>query len=172
MKTKILLLTIIISFGFTGKMWVAYDFSWDVELSAYGDSYGDDADSGALIIGYESSVSNNISYGASYDIIGAAFDDYYSGWDAQMINLYAKYHMPINDDMSGWASLGYSIPTGDFDFVDSGLSYGFGVSQPSGLGFYYIINNLESSEMMYGYYGYYDVNVDVTVTRMGLSYSF
>ena len=155
---KMLLLLSILSLCFSNVI-ISYDLDWQFSISGSEIT----ADSGALSIGYEDLVSDNMMIGASYDIIGAEYDGL--DGEAQLINFYGKYIIPINNN-SFWATLGYCLPTGDSDDVDGGISYGFGLSHSSGVGFYYIINNLEYPES-YAYYSF-----DAEVTRMGLFYSF
>jgi len=112
-----------------------------------------------------------MNFGFAYDIKGAKFDG--GTDDATCMNLYSKYFFSSDSDMSFWGTLGYTIPTGDFDDVDGGLNYGFGMLHNNGIGFYFIINDLEYSETIYNdYNNSYELEADVKITRIGLSWTF
>ena len=147
--------------------WIAFDLKYNVDIEDFGD---DDADDGAITIGYEFPMNKDLNFGFGYDIKGSKFD----GDDdhATLLNLYSKYYFSSESDMSFWGTLGYSIPTGDIDDYDSGLSYGFGMTHNNGFGIYYIINDLGYSDSYYDGWDYYDIDVDITVTRLGISWTF
>ena len=167
---KLFSLLILLSTLILPKAWISYDLNWELE----GDGYSASADRGALAIGYEDIVSKNLSVGGSYDVLGATMDG--SDMEFQLFNLYAKYIFSSDETISIWGSLGYSIPTGDFDEIDAGLSYGIGASLSNGVGFYYIMSNLKYEDEYYydydGYYYDYSDSEDFNVNRMGLYISF
>ena len=158
---KITILIIAFSTLTFSASWISYDFKYEME-----DDYGTSlkADSGPITLGFETPLSEDTAMGISYDIVGAEYNGV-SG-EAQMCNIYSKYSMPLDNQLSLWRSLGYNIPTGDTDYLEGGVSYGFGMLHSSGVGFHYMIHNFAYPEDDY----YYEF--DITITRMGLSYSF
>ena len=163
MRVIIIFLIGILSVCFSG-VWVAYDFKTTYEV--YG--FKANADKGALTVGYVTSLESDdkLSFGVSYTIKGATSDE--TNGEAKMLDIFSRYNVPINEDLSFWGSLGYSHPVGDIDDLDGGLSYGFGFLHTKGIGFYYIISNLVSPADYY----FYDYDIDFDVARLGLSYNF
>ena len=153
------------SFVFSG-FYISYDLNYNGEMSVDGYSIDQDADSGALGIGYESAPQNNMSYGGSFDIIGAEYDGYYGSTSWEIFNAYGKYFFPINTTISGWGLLGYNIALGDLDDYDGGFSYGLGLNMNNGIGVGLLFNNLTRPET----WDYYEI--DLTISRLQLTYSF
>ena len=146
MKKLLLMLLFAFSFSKTG-VYVSYDVSasweasWNQNAWYYAGSDSGDFDSGALTVGYERELANSITAGASYDVVALEEED---GTEIQIFNIYGKYHYPLENDMKAWGSLGYNMPMSD-DMDDlgleSGLSYGFGLTMANGIGVSYFIHN-------------------------------
>lgn len=168
---KITLLLFLCSFIFP-KYYVSYDASWEADVSVMGESGTLDGD-GALALGFENMINQNLWLGFKYDILPGELDNCSSDCETSTLDLYGKYMIPINNDASAFLLLGYALPVGDFDDVDAGIQYGFGVSSQMGLGMYYTVSTLESTESMSdGPYDTYSVTYDIDLTRIGITYSF
>jgi len=64
---RILLMLTLLSFVFP-KYYIAYDASWEAEISIYGESGTLDGD-GAVALGYENMINDKLWLGLRYDIL-------------------------------------------------------------------------------------------------------
>ena len=171
---KGLITLLFLSFSFSA-FWISHDIQYEAETSAYGQTVTSDFD-GAITIGYEEKLKeNDLIIGIGYDIKGAELSGPYDD-DSEytMMNFYAKYPFPLEDNSFLFGAIGYSIPTGDADDAgaDSGLSFGFGFNHTSGIGVSYTIHK-SGLNQSYGYGGYvYSYNYNVDFNRFSISYTF
>ena len=153
----IILLTSVFALSFSGA-YLSYDLTSNFEVSSDGFSYDEDFDSGALAVGYVHDLQNNMSVGASLDLLNMEMEDSDDG--IGFLNIFGRYSYPLSEKVSLWGSVGYNLPQGDIDDSDAGLSYGFGAQMSNGVGFNYTFHNFSEDEF------------DGTVSRLTLSYSF
>ena len=170
MKYTTILLITLSSLSFAG-FYISYDAQATAELEIFGISVDNDYDTGALTLGYEDDALNviqtlpeNILIGASFDVLKMKFGNDDSDVGDGFLNIYGKYTYVINDNFTAWGSLGYNLPMGDIDEADGGMLYGFGVIMDNGFGASYIVQNITFTEE--------DINVDATISRISVSYSF
>ena len=89
----IILLISFLSFSFSG-IYLSYDLSANLEVEFSGVSADEDYDSGALTIGYEEALNENLSFGSSFDIVNMEGDGSDDG--DGFFNVYGKYYKLIN----------------------------------------------------------------------------
>ena len=166
---KILIMTLFFSISLS-QAYVSLDLHSNLEVEALGSSNDDDFDSGAFSIGYDYKLNKDISVGIAYDFKGMEIPD--SNSEYQALNLYGKYFTPLNPTTNLFFTLGLCIPQGDFDDYDPGLSYGFGAEISNGVRLSYTLENFSESfsDTELGYFINYDI--DATVSRLTVSYSF
>ena len=163
---NIILFIFLMNFLFSG-VWISYDIFSEGQVKVLGNSVSQDYDRGAFVIGGDKMLTDNISIGLSYDIAGAEVDDI-AGSD-QWLNFYGRYNILLNEDVNLWGSIGVSKAMGDTQDagLESGISYGIGLSFNGGIGLSYSVFNADGEI----YYDGFFYNVDAKVTRAAITYS-